>query len=167
VLMTVLSAHAENPSFADVLARAKAQAAAGHRWTPPDDNMTETVKRMTDLIPTATPAQLSELSALIESSRLGPLPTTSKADLTTEDRLSPGVPPPLASPPPAPPAIAGPASPPVLPAHPGPDPAGPLALGQGAQPDHARPGCARTGHTEHHKPSGGVFCPRPRCRTAW
>jgi hypothetical protein len=131
VLMAVPSAHAENPSFADLLARAKAQAAANHRWTPPNDNMTETVMRMIDLIPTATPAQLSELSALIESSRLRPLPTTSKADLTTEDQLSPVVPPPLASQAPASPAIAGPASPPVLPAHPGPDPVGPLALGQG------------------------------------
>ena len=73
VLMTVPFARAENRSFADLLVQAKAQAAAGHQWTPPDDNMTETVMHMIDLIPTATPAQLAELSALIESGRPGPI----------------------------------------------------------------------------------------------
>jgi len=62
-----LSANAEQPNFADLLARAEAQAAAGHRWGPPGDNMTETVLRMMELVPTATPDQLAELSALLQT----------------------------------------------------------------------------------------------------
>ena len=130
VLMTVLSAHAENHSFADLLIQAKAQAAAGHRWTPPGDNMTETIMRMIDLIPTATPAQLSELSALIESGRPGPLPTALKSDLMTENRPTEAVPAPSAGQPPVSPAIAVPAPPVVLPARPGPEQTGQVALGQ-------------------------------------
>jgi TPR repeat protein len=57
----------DKPSFGDLLVRARAQAAAGHRWSPPGDNMTETVASMMDLIPTATPQQLADLSALLES----------------------------------------------------------------------------------------------------
>jgi hypothetical protein len=114
VLMTVLSVRAEDRSFAALLIEARAQAAAGHRWTPPGDNMTETIMRMIDLIPTATPTQLSELSALIESGRTGPLSTALKSDLMTE----------------GPPLPAVPAPPPVLPSRPGPDQAGQVALGQ-------------------------------------
>jgi hypothetical protein len=130
VLMTVLSAHAENRSFADLLIQAKAQAAAGHRWTPPGDNMTETIMRMIDLIPTATPAQLSELSALIESGRANPVPTALRSDLMTEDRPAQAVPAPPASQPLASPVTAELAPPPVLPARPGPERAGQFALGQ-------------------------------------
>ena len=114
VLMTVLSVRAEDRSFAALLIEARAQAAAGHRWTPPGDNMTETIMRMIDLIPTATPTQLSELSALIESGRTGPLSTALKSDLMTE----------------GPPLQAVPAPPPVLPSRPGPEQAGQVALGQ-------------------------------------
>ncbi len=64
--LLALPVHAETPSFADLLARAETQAAAGHRWNPPGDNMTETVAGMMDLIPTATTEQLSQLSALLE-----------------------------------------------------------------------------------------------------
>ena len=130
VLMTVHSARAENRSFADLLAQAKAQAAAGHRWEPPGDNATETIMRMIDLIPTATPAQLSELSVLIESGRPGPLPTASTPNSTSQDRLPQPAAAPPADQPLASPAIAAPASPPVLPVHPGSDRSGQLALGQ-------------------------------------
>jgi hypothetical protein len=61
------SALAENPTFGEMLARAEAQAAAGRRWAPPGDNMTETISGMMDIISTATPQQLAELSALLES----------------------------------------------------------------------------------------------------
>jgi hypothetical protein len=57
---------ADRPSFEDLLARAQAQAASGHRWSPPGDNMTETISAMMDLISTATPKQLADLSALLE-----------------------------------------------------------------------------------------------------
>jgi hypothetical protein len=127
VLMTVHFVNAENQPFAGLLAQAKAQAAAGHRWEPPGDNAAETIMRMIDLIPTATPAQLSELSALIESGRPGPLPTASKADPITEDRPPPAPP---ASQPPASTAIVAPASPPALAAHPGPERPGQVALGE-------------------------------------
>jgi hypothetical protein len=132
-LTTVPYAHAENRSFADLLAQAKAQAAGGHRWAPAGDNAAETIMRMIDLIPTATPAQLSELSALIESGRPSPPPTASNSELMSGDRSTPAVPPPPASQPPASPAIAAPAPPPVLPvlpARPVPEQAGQVALGQ-------------------------------------
>jgi TPR repeat protein len=61
-----LQARAEQPSFGDLLARAQAQAAAGHRWLPAGDNMTETVAGMMDIIATATPQQLADLSDLLE-----------------------------------------------------------------------------------------------------
>jgi TPR repeat protein len=67
-IMTLASpAMADRPTFADLLSRAEAQAAAGHRWSPHGDNMTETVEAMMDLIPTATPKQLAELAALLNS----------------------------------------------------------------------------------------------------
>jgi hypothetical protein len=59
-------AFADRPTFADLLARAEAQAAAGHRWSPSGDNMTETVSAMMELISSATPEQLAELSDLLE-----------------------------------------------------------------------------------------------------
>jgi hypothetical protein len=61
------AALADNPTFSDLLARAEAQAAAGHRWAPAGDNMTETVSVMMEIISTATPEQVAELSALLES----------------------------------------------------------------------------------------------------
>jgi hypothetical protein len=68
-------AYAANPSFADLLARAKTQAASGHRWAPAGDNMTETVMAMMDLIPTATPSQLAELLALLQTDQPSPAKT--------------------------------------------------------------------------------------------
>jgi hypothetical protein len=89
VLMTLLSAHADSRSFADLLARAKAQVAAGHRWAPPGDNMTETIVSMMDLISTATPEQLTELSALLEGSRSGPPAQGASPDNLTEQSAAP------------------------------------------------------------------------------
>ncbi len=73
-----MSASEEQPNFTDLLTRAEAQAAAGHRWGPPGDNMTETVLRMMELIPTATPDQLTELSALLQTEE-DTLPPASKS----------------------------------------------------------------------------------------
>ena len=93
VLSTVpRPADAESESFTDLLARAKAQASAGHRWTPTGDNMTETILTMMDLIPTATPEQLAELSALLDIDKiitrqpppnLDPAPAPAPAPQTT------------------------------------------------------------------------------------
>jgi TPR repeat protein len=66
-IATASAAWADRPTFAELFAKAEAQAAAGHRWSPPGDNMTETVAGMMDLIGTATPKQLEDLSALLEA----------------------------------------------------------------------------------------------------
>jgi hypothetical protein len=65
-LATTRPALADDPNFADLLARAEAQAAAGHQWAPSGDNVTETVGAMMKLISSATPEQLAELSHLLE-----------------------------------------------------------------------------------------------------
>jgi hypothetical protein len=57
----------DHPSFADLLLRAQSQAALGHRWSPPGNNMTETIEMMMDRLSTATPKQLADLSALLEA----------------------------------------------------------------------------------------------------
>ena len=54
-------------TFGELLARAKAEAAAGQNWAPPGDNVTDTVMAMMELTPTATPEQLSELLALLHA----------------------------------------------------------------------------------------------------
>jgi TPR repeat protein len=56
----------QQPTFGDLLERAQAQDAAGRRWWPAGDNMTETVAGMMDIIATATPQQLADLSDLLE-----------------------------------------------------------------------------------------------------
>jgi TPR repeat protein len=86
LLMTALPGHAEEPTFSELLARAKAQAAAGHRWKPAGDNMTETVMTMMDLLPTASRAEIQQLSALLESGKSGP-PTGENSDALSEERL--------------------------------------------------------------------------------
>jgi TPR repeat protein len=65
-------AGAQQLSFTDLLARAQAQAAAGHRWSPAGDNMTETIAGMMDIIATATPQQLADLSELLEKNASNP-----------------------------------------------------------------------------------------------
>ena len=62
----------DGPTFSELLARAKAQAAAGHRWGPAGDNMTETLLDMMELVPTATADQLAELSELLQSAETTP-----------------------------------------------------------------------------------------------
>jgi len=110
---------ADQPTFAELLARAENQAASGHRWAPPGDNMTETVASMMVLISTATPSQLAELSALLESdaSHLPPAPQSPTAEASEAPSSAAGAQPPTAAPavPPgmtaAEPAHAEPASP--------------------------------------------------------
>src|SRR6185437_5789454 len=72
-------AFAANPTFAELLAKAEAQYDAGHRWSPPGDNMVETVASMMDIISTATPKQLAELSALLEKGS-APVPDVATAE---------------------------------------------------------------------------------------
>jgi TPR repeat protein len=83
VLVTTRPALADDPNFADLLARAEAQAAAGHRWAPSGDNVTETVGAMMKLISSATPEQLAELSHFLErdATRL-PRPATKSAAIS-------------------------------------------------------------------------------------
>ena len=73
VLLVLLPADAADPAFADLLAQAQAQAAAGHRWAPPGDNFAETVITMVDRLSTATPAQIAEFTALVERNHLASL----------------------------------------------------------------------------------------------
>jgi TPR repeat protein len=83
VLATARPVLADDPNFADLLARAEAQAAAGHRWTPSGDNMTETVGTMMKLISSATPEQLAELSNLLEGEAARPpRPATKSAPVS-------------------------------------------------------------------------------------
>lgn len=69
LLGTASAARADQPNFGDLLAKAKAQSAAGHRLSPPGDNVAETVAVMMTLISTATPAQLEELADLLQPDR--------------------------------------------------------------------------------------------------
>ena len=68
-LATQRPTNAATDSFADLLSRAKVQAAEGHRWAPPGDNMSETIMAMLDAVNSATPEQLAEVSALLEHDR--------------------------------------------------------------------------------------------------
>jgi TPR repeat protein len=100
LLMTALPGHAEPRTFTDLLARAKAQAAAGHRWAPPGDNMAETVIGMMDLIPTASQAEVAQLSALLESEKSSGL-AGQNPDVSSEeqsDRVQSALVPPAAAP---------------------------------------------------------------------
>ena len=122
LLLTQLPAHAGSDSFADLLSRAKTQAAEGHRWAPPGNNMTETIMAMLDIVSTATPQQLAELSALLQrdkpaADRTAPPGESRIGEAAPQDRAS--VAPPISNPPtPAgaaqtmtPPAAAAPISP--------------------------------------------------------
>lgn len=71
VRSAIQPAEAAEQNFEDLLGRARAQDAAGHRWYPPGDNFTETVLALLDLLPTATPAQVAELQALVEHEQKG------------------------------------------------------------------------------------------------
>src|ERR1700712_243199 len=61
-----ISPAAAKATFAELLARAKVEAAAGHRLSPPGDNLVGTAMEMLDLMPTATPQQLAELTDLLQ-----------------------------------------------------------------------------------------------------
>jgi TPR repeat protein len=101
LLMTALAGHAEPRTFTDLLARAEAQAAAGHRWAPAGDNMAETVISMMDLIPTASPAEVAQLSALLESEKSSPT-AGQNSDVSSEEqssRVQSALTPPAAAPP--------------------------------------------------------------------
>jgi TPR repeat protein len=135
VLIMALPAYAETRTFADLLAQAKVQAATGHRWAPPGNNMTETVIRMMDIIAMATPAQLSELSVLLAGGKTVPPPPAPSAGSLTEERPDQAVPAPSASQPTASQlspalALAEPTSPPVLPDRPEPGQNSPIISGQ-------------------------------------
>jgi TPR repeat protein len=84
-LMTSQPTRAESQTFSDLLAQAKAQAAEGHRWEPPGDNMTETVLAMMNLVPTATPEQVAELVTLLETDSTKP-PQTAPVTEQPPDR---------------------------------------------------------------------------------
>ncbi len=66
LLFTAPAAVADQPSFGDLLARAKAQSAAGHRLSPAGDNVAETVAVMMTMISSATPSELEELAAVLQ-----------------------------------------------------------------------------------------------------
>jgi hypothetical protein len=130
VLIMALPAYAETRTFADLLAQAKVQAATGHRWAPPGDNMTDTVIRMMDIIATATPAQLSELSVLLADGKTVPPPPALSAGSSTEKRPDQAVPAHSASQPSPALAVAEPTSPPVLPNRPEPGQDSPIMSGR-------------------------------------
>jgi TPR repeat protein len=58
--------NAAEPTFDELLARAEAEAAAGHGLAPPGDNVAETALALYKLVPIATPAQLNALTALLD-----------------------------------------------------------------------------------------------------
>jgi hypothetical protein len=140
VLIMALPAYAETRTFADLLAQAKVQAATGHRWAPPGDNMTDTVIRMMDIIATATPAQLSELSVLLAGGKTVPPPPAPGADSLTNQRPDQAVPAPSASQPSPALALAEPTSPPVLPDRPAPGQNSPIISGQAIPAPGSRAG---------------------------
>jgi TPR repeat protein len=94
-------AFAADPTFAELLAKAEAQYDAGHRWSPPGDNMVETVATMMERISTASPQQLAELSTLL-----------AKGAAQSGDPLKPESP--AAAPPATPPPTTSPKPPPEL-----------------------------------------------------
>ncbi|HEY4172473.1 MAG TPA: hypothetical protein VGM42_05550 [Rhodopila sp.] len=140
VLTMALPTYAETQTFADLLAQAKLQAATGHRWAPPGDNMTETIMRMMDLIGTATPAQLSELSTLLNNSNTVPPPPSLNADSPTEEPPAPAVPAPSASQSSPALALTAPAPPPVLPSRPEPAKPSPITSSQAVPAPGSRAG---------------------------
>nr|WP_294505715.1 hypothetical protein [uncultured Rhodopila sp.] len=119
ILCLAVPVVAAEPTFADLLAKAQAESAAGRRWEPPGDNLADTVIALFQLAPTATSKELAAFSELLERDR--------KEQQQLMQQLQPKPLPPLAAPavePPAarlaPPAPAGPVAPPASPT---PDPA--------------------------------------------
>ncbi len=77
VLLEISSASGAKPTFAELLARAKSEAAAGHRLEPPGDNVADTAMQMLDLAPTATPAQIAEFTRLLQPDPPAPISAAS------------------------------------------------------------------------------------------
>ncbi len=117
------TARAEQQSFAALLTRAEMQAAAGHRWGPAGDNMTETVATMMDQISSATPEQLNQLAALLQSPPAGSVKDPPRDSAVPADPVA--VIPDAAALSTAAPAVAGPVAP-------GPVAAGPVPPAPGA-----------------------------------
>lgn len=61
---------AAQPNFDELLAKARALAAVGHRFSPAGDNVVETVLALYKLIAVATPRQLDSFSNLIDGEDL-------------------------------------------------------------------------------------------------
>jgi TPR repeat protein len=120
-------AFSQQPSFADLLTRAQTQAAAGHRFSPAGDNMTETVAGMMDIIGTATPQQLADLSDLLQRTSDSPAPPPAQTAsarafaapaIQEETALAPVLPAPIPPPQIAPATPAPPRATSILPAAP-------------------------------------------------
>nr|WP_294517721.1 hypothetical protein [uncultured Rhodopila sp.] len=118
LLCLALPVIAAEPTFADLLAKAEAESAAGRRWEPPGDNLADTVIALFQLAPAATSQQLAAFSALLERDR--------KAQQQLMQQLQqqqvPAVAPPAAEPP-----SAGLVAPPTAPPAPPPAPEPPSA----------------------------------------
>jgi TPR repeat protein len=88
------TAHAAGPPFDDLLAKANAEIAAGHRWEPAGDNLAETIMDLLQLVPNATQQQLADLNDLLERERkLGqPALTARQADPAASPATRPSTP---------------------------------------------------------------------------
>jgi len=67
---TWLPLNAAEPTFDDLLSKARAQAAAGRQFAPAGDNVVETVLSLYKLSAVATPLQLNALSSLLNNEDL-------------------------------------------------------------------------------------------------
>jgi hypothetical protein len=83
LLLTAQVSEAGDSRFSELLARAKVEAAAGHRVGPLGDNLTETFMAMIEILPQATPQQLAEFDVILQQQRAA-LATS------TEDRAAVG-----------------------------------------------------------------------------
>jgi hypothetical protein len=92
VLIAAVPVHAQDKTFAQLLTQAKAQAAAGHRWAPAGDNMTETAIRMIDLMPKATPAELAEFLSLLQSDKQLLPPAYARSDVPVAEQPTQSMP---------------------------------------------------------------------------
>ena len=65
----ISGSRAAEPKFSDLLDRARAEIAAGHRVEPPGDNLTDTIMTMFQLAPMATPEELRAFTDLLDQDR--------------------------------------------------------------------------------------------------
>ncbi len=82
---------AADATFAELIARAHAEVDAGKQWSPEGDNVAETLMAMLNLLPTATPQQLTEFDhlvsqqqSLLQHERSGRVATVSPPSLSAE-----------------------------------------------------------------------------------